>query len=105
MTIYRSKEEYAQRYAKAGMYVLPVANKHPIIKFADQPALTESQIHDIWEQHPNADIAMQIGLFELTSRIDIPKKVSLDQSTELATNFGVESDGKFVNGVFAHFVS
>ncbi|KGH55242.1 DNA primase [Oenococcus oeni] len=59
MTIYRSKEEYAQRYAKAGMYVLPVANKHPIIKFADQPALTESQIHDIWEQHPNADIAVR----------------------------------------------
>ncbi len=52
-----------------------------------------------------ADIAMQIGLFELTSRIDIPKKVSLDQATELAKNFGDESDGKFVNGVLAHFVS
>ncbi|AZZ61523.1 transcription antitermination factor NusB [Oenococcus sp. UCMA 16435] len=52
-----------------------------------------------------ADIAMQIGIFELTKRIDIPKKVSLDQATELAKNFGDESDGKFVNGVLAHFVS
>lgn len=52
-----------------------------------------------------ANVALQIGLFELTQRIDIPNKVSLDQATELAKNFGDDSDGKFVNGVLAHFVS
>ncbi len=63
-------EEYAQAYAKHGMYVLPVVNKHPIIKFADQLALSPEQIHDVWSANPQANIAVRTVQFFV---VDIDK--------------------------------
>lgn len=44
---------------------------------------------------------LRIGIFELLfgNREEVPPKVAINESIELAKNFGGESSGKFINGV------
>jgi len=44
---------------------------------------------------------LRVGLFELLfgKRDEVPPKVAINESIELAKSFGGESSGKFVNGV------
>ena len=44
---------------------------------------------------------LRLGLFELLfgNRDEVPPKVAINESIELAKSFGGESSGKFVNGV------
>jgi N utilization substance protein B len=43
---------------------------------------------------------LRIGIFELEfSQSDVPPKVAINESIELAKSFGGESSGRFVNGV------
>ncbi|MFC1789831.1 transcription antitermination factor NusB [Patescibacteria group bacterium] len=44
---------------------------------------------------------LRIGLFELLygNKEEVPPKVAINESIELAKNFGGESSGKFINGV------
>ncbi|KKU85711.1 MAG: N utilization substance protein B-like protein [Parcubacteria group bacterium GW2011_GWA1_47_9] len=44
---------------------------------------------------------LRVGLYELLfgSREEVPPKVAINESIELAKSFGGESSGKFVNGV------
>lgn len=42
---------------------------------------------------------LRIGIYELKYDDDIPAKVAINESIELAKTFGGESSGKFVNGV------
>lgn len=54
---------YAIGYAKAGMSVLPMNGKTPLIKFADRPPLTVDEIKGIWKKHPYANIALKTDKF------------------------------------------
>ena len=54
------------------------------------------------EQITSVDRAvLRLGLYELLfgSREEVPPKVAINESIELAKSFGGESSGKFVNGV------
>ncbi|MEK7606581.1 MAG: transcription antitermination factor NusB [Patescibacteria group bacterium] len=42
---------------------------------------------------------LRIGVYELKFAAEIPAKVAINESIELAKTFGGESSGKFVNGV------
>ena len=43
---------------------------------------------------------LRLGIFELRySQADVPPKVAINESIELAKSFGGESSGRFVNGV------
>ncbi|MFZ6014856.1 MAG: transcription antitermination factor NusB [Patescibacteria group bacterium] len=42
---------------------------------------------------------LRIGIYELLFDTQIPSKVAINESIELAKKFGGESSGKFVNGV------
>ncbi len=42
---------------------------------------------------------LRIGIFELVFDLNIPAKVAINESIEMAKTFGGESSGKFVNGV------
>jgi len=42
---------------------------------------------------------LRIGVYELLLDKNIPSKVAINESIELAKNFGGESSGRFVNGV------
>ncbi len=44
---------------------------------------------------------LRIGLFELLyeEKKEVPSKVAINESIELAKNFGGEASGKFINGV------
>lgn len=42
---------------------------------------------------------LRIGIFELKFSPEIPARVAINESIELAKTFGGESSGKFVNGV------
>lgn len=64
---------YAIKYAEKGMYVLPMVNKQPLIKFADQPALTVDEIKRIWKRYPYAQIAFRTVDFFV---IDIDTKTA-----------------------------
>lgn len=50
---------YAVAYAHKGLSVLPMLNKKPLIKFADQPPLTEPEIRELWKKYPFAQIAIR----------------------------------------------
>lgn len=53
------------------------------------------------EQITNVDRnVLRLGIFELRySSADVPPKVAINESIELAKSFGGESSGRFVNGV------
>jgi N utilization substance protein B len=42
---------------------------------------------------------LRIGLYELLYNKEIPSKVAINESIELAKTFGGEASGKFINGV------
>lgn len=55
---------YALSYAKHGFSVIPIGNnKRPLIKFADKPPLTSTEIQNIWKQFPTANIALKTDSF------------------------------------------
>lgn len=54
---------YAIAYARAGLSVLPMDGKTPLIKFADRPPLTVEEIKAIWKKHPLANVALRTNKF------------------------------------------
>lgn len=44
-------------------------------------------------------IVLRIGLYELNNESDVPPKVVINESVELAKAFGAENSSKFINGV------
>lgn len=44
-------------------------------------------------------IVLEMGLYELTYEADVPPKVVINESVELAKAFGAENSSKFINGV------
>lgn len=57
------KLQSALKYARLGYSVLPMNGKHPLIKFADRPALTTDQIKKCWSKYPKANIALRTTNF------------------------------------------
>lgn len=71
---------------------------------ANQDRINQMIIHFApdWplEQITNVDRnVLRVGIFELRLNPDIPPKVAINESIELAKTFGGESSGKFINGV------
>lgn len=55
---------FALNYAKHGFSVIPIGNnKRPLIKFADKPPLTSTEIREIWQKYPTANIALKTDRF------------------------------------------
>lgn len=54
---------------------------------------------DLTEVDPIEKNVLRMGTFELLHRIDIPYRVSINESIELVKKFGGEESHKFVNGV------
>ena len=44
---------------------------------------------------------LRLGIYELTSRSEVPTAVVIDEAVELAKRFSTDDSGKFVNGVLA----
>jgi N utilization substance protein B len=54
------------------------------------------------ERMPAMDrLLMEIALFELGHRDDVPTAVVLNEATELANTYSTDDSGRFVNGVLA----
>lgn len=63
-------------------------------------ALLEPNIdRDLEEIDPIERGILRISTFELQKRIDIPKRVVINEAIELAKTFGATDGHKFVNGV------
>lgn len=43
--------------------------------------------------------ALRLGAYELTSRLDIPFRVAINEAVELAKRYGGEQGHRFVNGI------
>ena len=55
---------YALSYAEHGFSVIPIGNnKRPLIKFANKPPLTITEIREIWKKYPTANIALKTDKF------------------------------------------
>lgn len=54
---------------------------------------------DIEEIDPIERAIIRLSAFELIKRVDIPKKVVINEGIELAKTFGATDGHKFVNGV------
>jgi N utilization substance protein B len=44
-------------------------------------------------------VVLRMGVFELLYESDVPPKVAINESVELAKSFGSENSSKFINGV------
>ncbi len=54
------------------------------------------------ERMPTMDrLVMEIGIYELGHRDDVPTAVVLNEATELANTYSTDDSGRFVNGVLA----
>lgn len=54
------------------------------------------------ERMPAMDrLVLEIGLFELRERLDVPTAVVLNEAVELANQYSTDDSGRFVNGVLA----
>lgn len=85
-----SDAEFTRRLVKGVLANLDRINQM-IIHFAPDWPL---------EQITNVDRnVLRVGIYELRLNPDIPPKVAINESIELAKTFGGESSGKFINGV------
>ena len=51
---------FALNYAEHGFSVIPIgSSKKPLIKFADRAPLTSTEIREIWQKYPTANIALK----------------------------------------------
>lgn len=48
---------------------------------------------------PIEKIILRIGVYELQNKIEIPYKVVINESVELAKRFGAEESHKYINGI------
>ncbi|GLS82838.1 transcription antitermination factor NusB [Paraferrimonas haliotis] len=71
-----------------------VANNASQLDDAIKPWLDRS----VEEVDPVAKAVLRLGAFELIHRKDVPYKVVINESIELAKAFGAEDAHKFVNG-------
>jgi N utilization substance protein B len=54
------------------------------------------------ERMPAMDrLVLEIGLYELSARDDVPTAVILNEAVELANQYSTDDSGRFVNGVLA----
>jgi N utilization substance protein B len=54
------------------------------------------------ERMPAMDVlVMEVALYELGHRDDVPTAVVLNEATELANTYSTDDSGRFVNGVLA----
>ncbi len=72
-----------------------VAKHHEALNEALAPCLSRS----LEELTPIEHAILWIGAFELTEQPDIPYRVVINESVELAKLFGAQDSHKFVNGV------
>ena len=63
---------------------------------AFEPHLIERALHEV---SPIELVILRLGAYELLHRLDVPYKVVINESVELAKSFGGEEAHKFVNGV------
>ena len=61
--------------------------------------LTPFLSREMKEIDPVEQAILQLGAYELTQKIEIPYKVIINESIELAKTFGAEQSHKFVNGI------
>ncbi|MCX4025977.1 transcription antitermination factor NusB [Endozoicomonas sp. SM1973] len=64
-----------------------------------QQAIEPYLDRDLKELDPVELNTLRIGAFELLKRIDVPYKVVINESIELAKRFGAEESHRYVNGV------
>jgi len=94
-----NREEFAPKFEDEGFIeelIQGVVDNRPAIdavitKFAPNWPIEEMSIVD--------RNILRIGVYELKFASEIPAKVAINESIELAKTFGGESSGKFVNGV------
>jgi len=85
------ENEFAKSLVEGVIKNLKKIDKY-ITKFAPQWPINQITVVD--------RNVLRIGIYELKfSETDIPPKVAINESIELAKNFGGPSSGKFVNGV------
>ena len=95
----RNKKEFAPGFQDEGFIDLltkgVLDNKQEIddliVKYAPEWPLDQITLVD--------RNILRLGIFELMFTEDIPSKVAINESIELAKTFGGPSSGKFVNGV------
>ncbi|MCO6528619.1 MAG: bifunctional DNA primase/polymerase [Lactobacillus sp.] len=67
---------YAISYANHGFGVIPIgANKRPLVKFANRPAMTIDEIKQTWQRYPLANIALKTDQFFV---IDVDRHGEVD---------------------------
>lgn len=58
-------KDFAIKYCRLGFSVIPISpnNKRPLVKFADRPPFIEEEVSRLWDEYPNANIALKTDKF------------------------------------------
>ncbi|MXP67586.1 transcription antitermination factor NusB [Pantoea sp. Aalb] len=75
--------------------LLGVVNNSIYLDYLIKPYLSRT----LESLDPIEKVILRIAVYELSKRYDIPYKVAINESIELAKIFGAEESHKFINGV------
>ena len=76
-----------------------VTGVHERIAEIDRLIELQSQNWRIDRMHRVDRNVLRIGIFELKYRVDIPRKVTINEAVELGKMFGNEASSAFINGL------
>ena len=80
-------------------YFKELLHKAPTIADACENAIKPLLDRPLDEVDPVEFAILELAFYELTQRIDVPYRVVINESVELAKTFGAEESFKFINGV------
>ena len=86
-------------------FLRQVMREVPALKEQLETAITTHIDRPFMQLDPVERAILRLGAFELMQRRDVPTKVILNESIELAKIFGADHSYKFINGVMDKLAS
>lgn len=86
-------------------FLREIMSEVPKLKDQLEQAITPHIDRDFDSLDPVERAILRLGAYELSKRPDVPTKVVLNESIELAKIFGADHSYKFVNGVMDKLAS
>lgn len=80
-------------------YFKELLHKTPTFVDACQEAITPLLDRPLAEVDPVETAILELAYYELSQRLDVPYRVVINESVELAKTFGATESFKFINGV------
>ncbi|MBK5935407.1 MAG: transcription antitermination factor NusB [Halorhodospira halophila] len=104
-----SAEDIERQFLAAGLGDIDVAYFRELIyAITDRAAELDEQLSALLDRplaqlDPVERSILRLGAYELSERLEVPYRVVIDESVELARRFGADQSHRYINGVLDRF--